>query len=229
LARALLDGESEEQLGRRAELAGWPIPESVTVFTAAAAHVGQIVRLVDPLTLRLPGELAPGLDSDNATVLILPNIGDGRAALMGVLHGRSAVVGPTRNWPGAERSYSRVLRALTSLPTPAVAPLDTNDYLMELTLTADEDALFDLRRRMLAPLDDLRPSTALRLAETLRSWLFHLGRRSAVATDHHVHPQTVRYRMSQIEALFGERLRNPDEVLALTIALDRSVDIQDHS
>ena len=42
----------------------------------------------------------------------------------------------------------------------------------------------------------------------------------AVAADRlHVHPQTVRYRMSQIRELFGERLQDPDEVLALLIAL----------
>ena len=34
-----------------------------------------------------------------------------------------------------------------------------------------------------------------------------------------VHPQTVRYRMTQLRDLFGERLQDPDAVLELVIAL----------
>ena len=48
-----------------------------------------------------------------------------------------------------------------------------------------------------------------RLAETLRSWLVHQGQRDAVAADLFVHAQTVRYRMTQLRELFGERLNDP--------------------
>jgi len=34
-----------------------------------------------------------------------------------------------------------------------------------------------------------------------------------------VHPQTVRYRMTQIRELFGERLNDPTTVMELTVAL----------
>ena len=34
-----------------------------------------------------------------------------------------------------------------------------------------------------------------------------------------VHPQTVRYRMGQLRELYGDRLDDPDTVLALTVAL----------
>ena len=43
------------------------------------------------------------------------------------------------------------------------------------------EALDDLRERVLEPLSALRPATAERLAETLRSWLLHHGRRDDVA------------------------------------------------
>ena len=77
----------------------------------------------------------------------------------------------------------------------------------------------DLRAAVLAPLADLRPSTAQRLSETLRSWLLHQGRRDAVAAELHVHPQTVRYRMGQLRELYGERLDDPRTVLELLLAL----------
>jgi len=34
-----------------------------------------------------------------------------------------------------------------------------------------------------------------------------------------VHPQTVRYRMGQLRELYGQRLDDPETVLALVIAL----------
>jgi len=65
----------------------------------------------------------------------------------------------------------------------------------------------------------LPPATAERLAQTLRSWLLHQGRRDEVAADLVVHPQTVRYRMGQLRELYGDRLLDPLFVRALTIAL----------
>ena len=86
-------------------------------------------------------------------------------------------------------------------------------------LSADPEALADLRARVLAPLADVREGTSERLAETLRAWLLHHGRREAVAAELHVHPQTVRYRMTQLRELYGEALTDPRTVLELTVAL----------
>jgi len=75
---------------------------------------------------------------------------------------------------------------------------------------------------VLAPLDGMRASTREKLEETLRAWLLHQGRREDVAASLFVHPQTVRYRMGQLRDAFGDRLEDPDEVLALVLALGRS-------
>jgi DNA-binding PucR family transcriptional regulator len=40
-----------------------------------------------------------------------------------------------------------------------------------------------------------------------------------VAAELFVHPQTVRYRMTQLRRLYGDRLDEPDSVLELTVAL----------
>ncbi len=103
--------------------------------------------------------------------------------------------------------------------TRGTDPVDTDEHLAALVLGADPEALADLRARVLAPLADLRPGTAERLAETLRSWLLHQGRREAVAAHLVVHPQTVRYRMTQLRELYGDRLTDPATVLELTVAL----------
>jgi DNA-binding PucR family transcriptional regulator len=97
--------------------------------------------------------------------------------------------------------------------------VDTDERLADLVLGADPEALADLRARVLAPLAGVKPAAAERLAETLRSWLLHQGRREEVAADLVVHPQTVRYRMTQLRELYGDRLSDPATVLELTVAL----------
>ena len=76
--------------------------------------------------------------------------------------------------------------------------MDTETHLATLLIQSDPEALADLRRRALEPLSELRPSAAERLEQTLRSWLLHQGRRDDVAAELMVHPQTVRYRMTQL-------------------------------
>ena len=87
--------------------------------------------------------------------------------------------------------------------------LDTAAHLDTLVVGADVGALQDLRRAVLAPMASLSPKAAERLTETLRSWLLHLGRRSEVAEDLHIHPQTVRYRMNQVRELYGDPSTTP--------------------
>ena len=130
-----------------------------------------------------------------------------------------AIVGPARIWTQAHSSYHRVLQARELALAGDTDTIDTDTHLVELVLGADREAAGDLRRLVLAPLDQLRPNTAERLAETLRSWLLHQGQRDAVAADLFVHAQTVRYRMTQLRELFGERLNDPQAVLELIMAL----------
>ena len=123
-------------------------------------------------------------------------------------------MGPARPWLEVRSSYDRARRA-----QERGLGVDTEAHLPELVLTADPDALADLRTAVLAPLADLRPASAAKLAETLRAWLLHQGRRDDIAAALFVHPQTVRYRMAQLRELFGDKLEDPQTVLALTIAL----------
>jgi DNA-binding PucR family transcriptional regulator len=122
-------------------------------------------------------------------------------------------------------SYARACRALQlGLAAAGPAPVDTDERLADLVLRADGGALADLRSRALAPLADLSPGAREKLTETLRSWLLHQGRREKVAEALFVHPQTVRYRMTQLRELYGKRLEEPRTVLALTIALGAGPD-----
>ncbi|MEU6020063.1 helix-turn-helix domain-containing protein [Micromonospora sp. NPDC047134] len=222
LAQQLLAGEPQEVLLRSAERANWPVPETLTVVLLPQAKLRGALALLGEHTLESSEELPAGEPGEETVVLLVPNMhGDRRRQLARMLHGRRAVLGPARPWAQASSSYRRVVRVLDlGIAPPAEGdPLDTERHLAELLLSADAEALADLRARVLQPLAELPAATAERLTETLRSWLLHQGRRDDIAADLFVHPQTVRYRMGQLRQLFGERLTDPRSLLDLTVAL----------
>lgn len=227
LGQALVAGEEHEGLVARAERAGWTPPDTLTAVLLPSARLHDTVSALDPRTLRLSEDVAGLPLPERTSVLLVADADRTRPALLRALRGRAAVVGPARPWSSVATSCHRAVRALELLGPPEDGTaLDTDEHLATLVIGADADALGDLRRRVLAPLSGLREDTADRLAETLRSWLLHQGRRSVVAEDLVVHPQTVRYRMTQVRELYGDRLDDPAEVLALTVALalpDRAV------
>lgn len=216
LGKLMMDDAGPEELEAAAARAGWSPSATLTAVLIPEAEVRPALAVLDGATLRLPGDLA-GLD--DVAILLVPDAPDERRArLLEVLDGRRAVVGPARPWSEAAGSVRRAstVRAFVAAGRPAV---DTEAHLAHLLVAADPDALADLRARVLAPLADLRPNRRDRLEETLRSWLLHQGRREDVAAALVVHPQTVRYRMSQVRELFGDRLRDPSVVFELVVAL----------
>jgi hypothetical protein len=222
LAAALLAGAPAAELDALAVGADWAPPTTLTAVVLPAAQLRQALHAVAPATLTVRSGVAPGAP-EGVGVLLVPDLDRGRARLLDALDGRGAVVGPTRPWTEAHRSYDRA-RRVAALVTPSGTTTDTEVHLAALVIGADADALDDIRRRALEPLAGTRPATAARLAETLRSWLLHQGRRDEVAAELHVHPQTVRYRMTQIRELFGDRLTDPRAVLDLVLALSAPAD-----
>ncbi len=211
VARRLLDGSSPDAVLAAAERAGWEPPSTLTAVLVAESQVRPLLTSLPTgtvSTVELP-------DLDDGALLLVPDAhGAARPALLRTLADRGAVAGPARPWLEVRVSYDRVLRA-----RGLGIEHDTEAALTRLVLQADPGALADLRAQVLAPLADVRPATAEKLADTLRSWLLHQGRRDDVAADLFVHAQTVRYRMGQLRELYGDRLDDPAYVLALVVAL----------
>ncbi len=225
LGQQLVSGAQADALAAAAERATWPVPRTLTAVLLPAVQVRGVVSLLGPATLQV-GEDLPGLEDPGSgqpfSLLLVPDVdGRGRGHLLRVLEGRHAVVGPPRPWTAARSSFLRAVRTagLVSAAPPDGAPVDSEQHLAELVVGADQEALDDLRARVLGPLAHLRPATRQRLSETLRSWLLHQGRRDDVAADLHVHAQTVRYRMGQLRELYGDRLDDPRTVHELVLAL----------
>jgi len=220
LSQDLLAGGTSAALAAAAEQAGWQPPRTLTAVLVPLAQTRGLAAQFGQSTLQLAEDL-PDVDaSDSLAVLLVPDVaGAARRQLLSALGARKALVGPARPWMDVRSSYYRALRARDLLSASESSVIDTDDHLVELVLGADLEAAGDLRARVLAPLSDLPPNTAERLTETLRSWVLHQGRRDAVAADLFIHPQTVRYRMSQLRDLYGDRLAEPRTVLELTVAL----------
>ncbi|MCW2765879.1 MAG: hypothetical protein JWO11_1838 [Nocardioides sp.] len=207
----LLGGAPTDDVLAAAERAGWEPPTTLTAVLVPESQVRPVLGDVSPATIQA-GDLP---DLDGGALLLVPDAhGRRRTALLRTLRDRGSIAGPARPWLEVRASYDRALRART-----LGIEGDTEAHLPRLVLTADADALADLRERALAPLAGLRPGSAEKLTQTLRSWLLHHGRREEIAADLFVHPQTVRYRMGQLRELYGDRLDDPEAVLELTIAL----------
>ncbi|QSR28205.1 transcriptional regulator [Nocardioides aromaticivorans] len=211
LARHLLVGAPEATVLASAERAEWTPPTTLTAVLVHESQAGSLLQTFKRGTL-LTADL-PELDGD--ALLMVPDAHDrARAVLLRAVRGRDALVGPPRPWMQVRESFDRAVRARSLGLTG-----DTELHLPRLVLTADPRALEDLRAVVLAPLAELRPAAAAKLRETLRAWLLHQGRRDDVAAALFVHPQTIRYRMTQLRELYGDRLEDPATVLALTLAL----------
>ncbi|HVV13357.1 helix-turn-helix domain-containing protein [Amycolatopsis sp.] len=144
-----------------------------------------------------------------------------RQRLATALRGAGAVVGhavPLENLPASMR-VAEVAAQLRRDEVLRDDPVFVDEHLDSIIVHRDPRLLEAFRQQALAPLDELGPVTRERLCETLASWLRHLGDRRAVAEELHIHPQTVRYRLSQLRELFGESLDNPDNRRRLTLAL----------
>jgi PucR C-terminal helix-turn-helix domain len=195
LAQTLLSGLPTEGMMNRA---GWTPPETCTCVLVEPRDASAVLGAY-PESLQAPVE--------DLVAVLVPDAP--RAALLHDISGLKAVAGPTVLWQRTFASFDRATNVAMLIPD---RPLDSEEHLVDLVLTGEP--LVDLRRQVLAPLEDRAT-----LTETLRAWLLNLGRRDAVAAQLFVHPQTVRYRMGQIREAYGDRLNDPEEVLKLVVAL----------
>ncbi|MFL6088819.1 MAG: PucR family transcriptional regulator [Aeromicrobium sp.] len=226
LAHALVAGQPEDQLAEAAERADWQLPATLTAVVLPRSAAPTVAVQLDPDTLELDADITALSEWPQHMVLLVPGPASARpartarAALLSAIASGEAVVGPARPWAEARASLERAIRVLRlNVADSQGNAVDTERFLADLVLTADEVARADLRERVLLPMRDLRPSAAEKLTDTLRAWLLHQGRRDEIAGALFVHPQTVRYRMGQLRELYGDRMEDPEFIRDASVAL----------
>jgi hypothetical protein len=248
LSTASMEGYTAEQFARagerdrlRAELV-----EIILSGTADPAAVQDAARLVSwslpdlVVPILIDAERADGLATSlgpaaiiaadparHATIAIAPAPTRGHewGALTASLSGRRAVIGTAVAWPETASSLGLVRLAARLMSDGVIDgdPVRVDERLLELVVHRDQALISAVAAQALRPLEQVRPSSRERLAETLLSWLRHRGERQRIAAELHVHPQTIAYRVGQLRELFGESLNDPDQRLAIELALRAGV------
>ncbi|MEU6139745.1 helix-turn-helix domain-containing protein [Streptomyces sp. NPDC047081] len=200
--------------------ARWSVPRQVAVVVLAAGAEQR----EEERPLAGAGALVD-MESRPPRMLVPDPEGSGRfagRAFALALRGRPAAIGPTVPLVEAAQSLRWASLALGLmgrgvLPRHGVVRCD--QHLSTLLLHGDEPLLAQLEARALAPLDGVSEGQRVRLAETLLAWLLSGSNVPDVAVRLHIHPQTVRYRLRQLEKLFGDALHDPATRLDLILAL----------
>jgi hypothetical protein len=222
LADLLLSGRaSEHAVAAAAARAGWTMP-------ARAAVV-----LVDPddevargILDRLGADCLPVRPTQDhgplhGAIVPDPLPARGRTSLARQLVGAGAVVGyavPLQQLPRS-CEVARILADLRRSGVVTGDPVFADEHLDTIIVWRDAALVEALQRQVLEPLDDLPAGTRDRLVETLRSWLRHQGSTAAMADDLSIHPQTVRYRLAQLQERFGPELESARSRARLSLAL----------
>src|SRR3954454_14201540 len=181
----------------------------------------------DALAARLArriGEEAIGAGIERLAVVLVPDAGAPARArrLTAAAQGRPAALGSAVPLALAGLSVRRAVATHALLAAGRLgerAFARAEEHLPALVIAADPALGAELAQQRLAPLETLADGPRARLTETLRAWLDRPGQVQAVAAELGVHPQTVRYRVKQLRALFGDRLEDPEARFELGLAL----------
>ncbi|KUN23721.1 PucR family transcriptional regulator [Streptomyces antibioticus] len=222
---------SAEAIAELAHSARWPLPKSLAVLaidyaprTPPPTARGALGRPALPVRGPIvPPEFLARFDVQPAVLVVPDPEGPGRArAVAGALQGLRAAMGPTVSLQEGARSLRWASEALELVRRGVLWDAEMvrcQDHLATLLLLRD-DALVDaMAERRLRPLEQVRPPQRERLAETLLSWLSSGHNANEVAVRLAVHPQTVRYRMRQLDELFGDQLQDPAAQFEMMLAL----------
>jgi hypothetical protein len=217
LTRAILASEpvTDECLRALSETAGWPIPDRIVTIV--------VERRSDHDHLSDMREHREALvDLEGPPCVVLPDPGNDRQVVIDLIADRRAAVGPAVPLADGNRSVvlaRRMLALAQSGAVPATGVTWCRDHLVTLLLLTDPLLTEQLREQTETAFAGLTPKQRDRMATTLLAWLQTRGTHNEIAARLDVHPQTVRYRINQLQQLFGDKLTDPDTRLTLELAL----------
>jgi hypothetical protein len=197
-----------------ANLAGWTVPDEVTMI---AVHLGT------PDAKPPLDDVLSDLDTVEPYLLVPGRLpADRRAGLVTEFPGSRLAVGPTVRLSAASDSLRWARQALAMADSGAIdggPVILCDEHLCQMLLFTDWALIEQLADREFAAVQGMTEHRRSRLIETLEVWLEARGSAAKIAERLQVHPQTVRYRMRQVEQTLGEQLDNPDSRFAMELVL----------
>ncbi|TDD71131.1 PucR family transcriptional regulator [Actinomadura darangshiensis] len=212
----LLNDPSPKELRVPAREADWPLPR--TVAAVALRERGPDTR--HPV---LPPDVLLGLHLAEPCLVVPDPEGPGRGRMLErQLDGWTASIGPAVRLTEAAASL-RLARAALKLADQGLiggdSPIAAERHMPIIVMMRERLLVEKVVARRLAPLLRARPAQRYRLAETLLTCL-ECGFNATEVSGHlHLHPQTVRYRLRQLEELFGDDMHATSDRLELHMAL----------
>lgn len=204
-----------------AQLTGWVVPADaapVAVSPPPAAGPGARPGMLDR-------DILAEIDGAEPHLLVPGGVTPARLAMVrAALPDIRFSVGPLVPLDSVADSLRWARKALALAEDGVLPPGQVTfceDHLTTVLVHSDERLVAQLESRLLAPLDGLTVKQRERMLETLRVWLEAQGSVLDTADRLQVHPQTVRYRMRQLEAAFDGKLDDPDARFELELVLRR--------
>lgn len=213
LQRPAVVPEAIEDLAKSA--GWWPLPAEATLIAIAADA---------PCTRSaLDADVLADFDSAEPCVLVPgPLTADRRTMLRAALSDASCVLGLTLPLERATHSL-RWARSVLGLAEEGIIPdgslIPCQDHLMTMWLLSDPPLIEELTRRHLEPLRDVSDGQRKRLVETLAESVTTRATAVDIGERLKIHPQTVRYRLRQLEGYLGDSLEDADTRFSLDATL----------
>lgn len=210
-------------IGELAQLTGWAVPSEVTPIAIRAlpgsGHNQRRPMLDDDLLADLDGVephlLVPGELTPQRLARVRAALPDSVLAVgVGAPIDRAA---DSLRW--ARRVLALAEDGSLGSGRPPGHVIFCADHFATLLVRSDPSLVAQLRRRLFAPLQGMTVRQQERMLETLRAWLDAQGSVLDIAERLQVHPQTVRYRMRQLEAAFAGVLDDPEARFQLEVVL----------
>lgn len=219
----ILSGSSASaELSGLAGAGNWPVPRTVALL-AIAPDPGvpmPSARLLHPRSLAR-------LHADEPVVLFpAPVSRQLRKELVTLFAGHRLALGcdvPLADAASSLRWASRALDLAAAGVIPDEPLIDCTQHIGTLWIHSEPLLADIVNRTLLAPLYAEPPNSRRILGETLLMWI-ETTRASAPVLAQLLgkHPQTIRYRLKRLRAIFGEILDEPDRVMEMYYALRSS-------
>lgn len=197
--------------------AGWAIPRAVA---AVAVHEGDGRATHQP---GLPPDVLVGMHLPEPCLIVPDPEEPGRRQMLELgLRGRVAAVGPAVGVGELPKSLRWARRALALAQRGAISGdklIMVTEHLPTLVILRQRELIEGVATRRLAPLMTVRLRQRHSLARTLLACLECGFNATEVAGRLRMHPQTIRYRLRRLQALFGEDMYDPGLRLELQIVL----------
>jgi len=220
LALLLRDPPVEEaELRAAAQSAGWRLPRSAAPLAVPEADLVRVGR-------RLPADALVGSVDGIGCALIIGGASQSQdAELAAACESVTTALGPAV--PRAELGSSWILakaalRAAEAGAVEGASPIGADEHLADPLIFESGGLGERLAESRLGALDGLTPAARARMEETALAFVQHGANAAAMARALHLHPQTIRYRLTRLRELLGDQLDDPDARFELELALRRA-------